>query len=99
MLQTQLLHANESSLGTAEKRGTPKTEEKKYHKETANVHPERPPELARCASTLLPALVRETGADLASKMKAKRAGRIRKADTSQLASASTYYHPLNPLRN
>ena len=99
MLQAQLLHANESSLGTAEKSGTPKAEEEQDHKEAVNVHPESPPELARCASTLLPALVRETGADSASKMKVERAGRVRKADTSQLASASTYYHPLNPLRS
>jgi hypothetical protein len=38
MLQTQLLHANESSLGTAEKSGTPQTNEKQYHKEAVNVH-------------------------------------------------------------
>jgi len=37
MLQTQLLYTNESSLSTAEKSGTPKTEEKQYHKDAVNV--------------------------------------------------------------
>jgi len=40
MLQAQLLHTDESSLSTAEKSGTPQTEEKQYHKETVNVHRE-----------------------------------------------------------
>jgi len=99
MLQTQLLHADESSLRTAEKSSTPETEEEQYHEETVNVHPERSPELARCAGALLPALAKEIDATAASKTEAEKAGRIGKADKSQLASASTYYHPLNPLRN
>jgi hypothetical protein len=44
MLQAQLLHTNESSLSTAKKGGTPKTEKKQYHKEAVNGHPECSPE-------------------------------------------------------
>jgi hypothetical protein len=38
MLQTQLLHPNISSLSTAEKSGTAKTEEKQYHEDAVNAH-------------------------------------------------------------
>jgi len=44
MLQAQLLHADESSLSTAEESGTPQTDEKQYHKDAVNGHPECSPE-------------------------------------------------------
>jgi hypothetical protein len=37
MLQAQLLHTDESSLSTAKKGGTAKTDEKQYRKK-ANIH-------------------------------------------------------------